>query len=158
LEIRGLCLSCPGHNELLPEQAPARSAGFRRLVFSRLKNPRVIAVTLDIPDDSVRLPSDIEMTLFRIVQEGTTNVHRHAGSRSATVRVDFEPDAVVLELADQGKGFAEELPTHSNGEIATAELGIRGMRERVKLLGSHFEISSSKQGTKVMATLPLPKA
>jgi PAS domain S-box-containing protein len=113
-----------------------------------------IKVTADMPSDLGRLPRDVELSLFRIVQECLTNIHRHSGSLTAFVRLARSRQGVTLEVTDEGKGFS------SNGESIvsgneTPGVGLRGMRERVRQLGGQFEITSNATGTHVFASLPL---
>ena len=110
-----------------------------------------LAVTLDLPDDFERMPSDSELCLFRIAQECLTNVHRHSGSTSALVRLRSTPTEVILEVSDDGKGIDGDLSEISG-------VGVRGMRERMRQLGGSLQIYSEGRGTTVHASLPsLPK-
>jgi signal transduction histidine kinase len=117
-----------------------------------------IDVELDIPSDLPRLSQETETVLFRIVQEGLTNVHRHSQSPKARIRISWRPKEIELELHDEGKGMPAgslELPLLGGGILG---VGIAGMRERVKQLGGRLEITSGKQGTTVRVILPLTKA
>ena len=78
------------------------------------------------------LPPGVDLSAYRIVQEALTNVLRHAGGASARVVVRYEPDAVELEVADDGPGPPED-PEASGGH------GLIGMRERVQLFGGELE-------------------
>lgn len=110
-----------------------------------------IAVEVDVPEDLGRLPQEVETTLFRVVQECLTNVHRHSGSPTATIRLALEGDALILEVGDQGRGFPQGLE-RSDGPVALG-VGIAGMRERVRQLGGEFEIASGEKGTTLRVTL-----
>src|SRR5581483_9851948 len=81
-----------------------------------------------------RLPSELETTVFRIVQECLTNIHRHSGSPSASIKITRDENSVTVEVQDYGKGLA---PGSGNGESGpvTPGVGIQGMRERVRQLG-----------------------
>ncbi len=111
-----------------------------------------IQVQLDMPPDIGRLPGETETTLFRIVQECLTNVHRHSMSPGAQVRLALEPEAIRLEVADQGRGLAA--PTASPGEGHELGVGVAGMKERVRQLGGLLEFDSSGTGLTVRAILP----
>ncbi len=113
-----------------------------------------IRVTSDIPSDLGRLPRDVELSLFRIVQECLTNIHRHSGSLTAFVRLARSRQGVTLEVKDEGRGFSPNGETIVSGS-ETPGVGLRGMRERVRQLGGQFEITSSGIGTLVFARLPL---
>ncbi len=107
-----------------------------------------IQVSLNLPPNMGELSRDIQLAIFRVVQESLTNIHRHSGSRSASIHLTMTPDRLTLEIADQGRGMAPVLP------ISRAGVGIYGMRERIRQLGGHCEIESSARGTTVRAILP----
>jgi signal transduction histidine kinase len=117
-----------------------------------------IQVDLDLADDFERLPQDLEMAIFRLVQESLTNVHRHSGSPVAKIRITRSADEVRVEVEDQGKG----IPVEKQSELlslGTPGVGIRGMRERLRQLGGTLKITSEGNcGTKVMALLPTKTA
>ena len=111
-----------------------------------------IGVELEMPSEFSRLSQPVEMVLFRVVQESLTNVHRHSGSKSATIRLLVHSDHVELTIQDQGKGLGGLV-----ADPATTGVGIAGMRERVRELGGKFEINSGSQGTRITVSLPLQK-
>ena len=114
-----------------------------------------IAITIELPSNFGRLPNNLELALFRVVQEAITNVHRHAGSDKATVRILSNDEELLLEVEDNGKGMSpERLATLYSG----SGVGVAGMRERVRSFGGVLDIRSSNIGTRVTATLPLPIA
>jgi len=121
-----------------------------------------IRVKLDMPADIGRLPAETETTLFRIVQECLTNVHRHSMSPVAQVRLVLDPEAIQLEIADQGRGLAAGVTsggTNHGTNGATGErhelgVGIAGMKERVRQLGGNLDLDSSEAGLTVRAFLP----
>lgn len=105
-------------------------------------------------EDIGRLSADIETTLFRIVQEALTNVHRHSGSAKAEIRIVRDPKEVKLQVSDEGKGVPPEaLEMISEG--ANLGVGVAGMRERASQLGGQLKIASSDRGTTITAILPL---
>ncbi len=93
--------------------------------------------------------------MFRIVQESLTNIHRHSGSSTALVRLTPGPSEIILEVQDQGRGITQEMKSSLSSGKSTG-VGLRGMRERVRILGGTLKIGSSKDGTSVRACLPLP--
>jgi signal transduction histidine kinase len=96
-----------------------------------------------------RLSRDLEISIFRIVQECLTNIHKHAGAKSVFISILRNADGIALSVVDDGKGLAEG---YSFG------VGLRGMEERVRQLRGSFKISSNPQGTTVAVTLPaMPK-
>ena len=103
----------------------------------------------------VRLPQDVEIAIFRAVQECLTNIHRHSGSPSCSVKLVQVGDQLRVEIKDTGRGIPQtkQLTMPSSGGV-----GLRGMQERIRQLGGTLEINSSKNGTVVIANLPLPHA
>jgi signal transduction histidine kinase len=117
-----------------------------------------IRVDLDLPDSLERLPLDAETALFRVVQEALINIHRHAGSETASIRLRCDAEALVLEIEDRGHGIpsaALNLITSCGGGVG---VGIAGMSERLQQLGGRLEIASGERGTIVLARLPREKA
>jgi signal transduction histidine kinase len=116
-----------------------------------------IEVDLDLPPGLGRLSKEMEIAIFRIVQESLANVHRHSGSKTAKVRVGREPQKVTVEIQDQGRGLSDNGNAGTNWP-AVPGVGIQGMRERVRQLGGNFEIESRQGRTTVRTTIPLPAA
>jgi signal transduction histidine kinase len=115
-----------------------------------------IKVDLDLPSDFGRLPDELEIVVFRVIQESLTNIHRHSGSLSATIRLARSETAVKFEVSDQGKGISAE----KQKELTTAKsgVGVRGMEERVRQFGGELQITSTQKGTAVVVTLPIAAA
>jgi PAS domain S-box-containing protein len=113
-----------------------------------------VAVTLQIEPDLGRLPQEYELALFRVVQECLTNIHRHAGSATALVRLSRTAEEIRLEVEDSGKGID---PT-TTAKIAAGEsvgVGMRGMQERIKLLRGRMIVDSNDSGASISITLPI---
>jgi two-component system sensor histidine kinase UhpB len=92
------------------------------------------------------LEGDVELVLYRIAQEGLTNVARHARASRVELVLDATPDAVRLSISDDGRGG-----------VVDEGAGIRGMRERALLVGADLTVSSvAGSGTRVALTVPLP--
>jgi signal transduction histidine kinase len=101
------------------------------------------------------LSQPIETALFRVVQEGLTNVHRHASATTASIRLTAIADAVALEIHDEGHGLRDPV-THNNGTLPeTLGVGIQGMRERVRQLGGTFDVEFTDTGTTVRVRVPM---
>ena len=111
-----------------------------------------IQVDLELPPDLGRLPGELELLIFRVVQESLTNIHRHSGSSSAMIRLTRSERAVEFEISDQGKG----IPQGRLGEMTVAKIGVgvRGMEERVRQFRGTLQITSSPAGTNVAAKIP----
>jgi PAS domain S-box-containing protein len=121
--------------------------------FSKRSN---IKTTFEADPEYPRLGKEVELALFRVLQESLTNVHRHSGSTTADIRLTRKDGRVVLEISDQGKGIPRELLTQSNQTwIGSMGVGLRGMNERIRQLGGELEISSSESGTVVTAGVPV---
>lgn len=113
-----------------------------------------MAIDLSISEDFGRLPADMELAIFRIVQECLTNIHRHAQSKTAQIRMARENARASIEVRDEGKGISPErlaeVQTHGSG------VGISGIRERLRQFQGEMKIESNASGTTVYATIPIP--
>jgi PAS domain S-box-containing protein len=113
-----------------------------------------VSIDADIP----RLPIDAETTLFRVVQESLTNVHRYSGSASAKIKVSKDAEEVRLEIIDYGHGTKSGTVRARLDGPAPLGVGIPGMRERLHQLGGGLTVDFAANGTRVTATLPIKKA
>ena len=112
-----------------------------------------VRAELAIGDADERLPSEVETTVYRLVQEALSNVLKHAGAQSATVIVRREGATIAVRIADDGVGFDPGVPN--------AGFGLMGMRERVELAGGDLRVGTRDAGgggTTIEATLPIPGA
>lgn len=99
-----------------------------------------------------RLPSDVELALFRIAQEALSNIERHAAARTVAVGLDFEGGGLRLLVKDDGIGFA---PDTSRRTSANQSLGIPGMAERASLIGARLVVRSRPgSGTSIDVRVP----
>jgi PAS domain S-box-containing protein len=114
-----------------------------------------VKVELDVSLGPDRLPDIVERTLFRVVQESLTNIFRHSGSESASVRIAVNSETVGLQVTDKGKGIAPSVLDALNRTGGQLGVGIRGMRERVRQLGGWLQIKSGDEGTTVLVGLPV---
>jgi two-component system, NarL family, sensor kinase len=112
-----------------------------------------LAIDLKVAENFGRPPSEMELLIFRLVQEGLTNIHRHSGSKTALIRIEREENTVHVTVEDQGTGMSPErlavIQSHGTG------VGITGMRERVRHFHGDLVIESNGSGTKVHVILPL---
>lgn len=140
------------HPPLLDERGLASAIRWYAEGFAQRSG---IRLSMDLPTEDVRLPQALETTLFRIVQESLTNIHRHAGTETAEIRLLPDAENVVLEVRDEGHGMPAASLQRCNGTAHQLGVGITGMRERVRQFGGTLEIQSASRGTTVRATLPI---
>jgi signal transduction histidine kinase len=114
-----------------------------------------IQISLDFPAAIERLDRDYELSLFRIIQECLTNIHRHSGTKTANIRIVQDDETLVLEVRDEGRGMPERL---SEIQSRGSGVGIRGMRERVLQLSGTMSIESDSSGTRIQAAIPTPRS
>jgi PAS domain S-box-containing protein len=149
VEIR--TVTCLLHPPLLDELGLASALQSYAQGFSQRTG---IQVEIKLPPDFGRLSSELETTLFRIVQEGLANVHKHSGSPLAVIHLERDPHEVRLVLQDRGHGLLEAL-RKTKGFVRFG-IGIIGMRERAEQLGGRLELNSNDNGATLTVTLPLP--
>ncbi len=136
------------HPPMLDEAGLAPTLEWYARGFSDRSN---IQATVEVDRDLGRFSQQIETTIFRIVQEALTNVHRYSGSHTVTIRAARQDGQVVVEVSDQGCGLHSTAP----GRHARLGVGVAGMRERVKQLNGVFEMESRPgRGTTVRAVFP----
>jgi PAS domain S-box-containing protein len=157
LELVGQCsreirtLSHLLHPPLLEEAGLPSSLRWYVQGFGTRSN---VEVKMELADDLGRLPTELEITLFRVVQESLTNVHRHAGAQKATIRLRRLGAEVLLEIEDDGIGIPTDVMERVRAQnAASVGVGIAGMRERLSQLGGTLELHSSPRGTVVRARL-----
>lgn len=112
-----------------------------------------IEVSLRIDEPIERLPREIEIALFRVLQEALTNVYRHAEAQSVDVRMVCHDGHVTLIVADDGRGIPPDVLARFRGGAAPG-IGLAGMRERLAEFGGEIRLDSSSEGTVVEAWIP----
>ena len=117
-----------------------------------------ITASLHTSPEASRLPQDVELALFRILQECLTNVHRHSGGRLVEVHLFQNSDLVILEVKDDGRGMPPEILRRFYERSGSAGVGLAGMCERARELGGYVDLQSGESGTTVNVTIPLLKA
>ena len=105
------------------------------------------------PDIVPGVPKEIEMTVFRIIQEALGNVYRHAESENARVEIIGQAEQIIVRVRDYGKGISPRIARMESS--ARLGVGISGMRERVRQLGGDLSITRAEPGTLVEARIPL---
>ena len=103
-----------------------------------------------------RLPPDVELALYRMAQEGLSNIQRHAQATQAMLKIEFAPEQIILTISDNGCGF--ELP-ESPAEFAPGgHFGLLGLYERAELIGAKLEIHATPEdGARLVVSLPLAR-
>lgn len=110
-----------------------------------------IKVDLQVSAGFDRLPQEMEIALFRVVQECLTNIHRHSGSPTATVRLNRATEGVEVEISDSGQGIASD---RLRGGKIVSGVGMMGIEERMRQFGGSVKVTSSENGTSVIASIP----
>jgi PAS domain S-box-containing protein len=113
-----------------------------------------IETTLDIPDNLERLPQEMEIAVFRAVQECLTNVHRHSGSASCAVKIVQDENRLRVEIRDSGCGIPK---TKQSTLSSSGGVGLRGLQERLHQLGGTLTIESGQHGTVITGILVIPR-
>jgi PAS domain S-box-containing protein len=113
-----------------------------------------IQLELELSTHVGRMSGDVELALFRVVQEALTNIQRHSGSQKAKIRIDRDP-GLILEISDRGHGGSLGRQRRKENVPSKFGVGIPSMQERVKLIGGKFEIDSTQRGTTIRVTIPL---
>ncbi|MGH9691951.1 MAG: sensor histidine kinase [Candidatus Acidiferrales bacterium] len=113
---------------------------------------------MELAPEIGRLAPNVEISIFRIVQECLTNVYRHSESKTARIKIwPSEEKILTVQVCDQGKGIPPErrIPMSLGASLGG---GVSGMRERVRELGGALEIQSDGNGTTVTAAFPIISA
>ena len=116
-----------------------------------------IETTFEVSPEFDRIPGDLELALFRVLQESLTNVHLHSGSPTATVRLLAKNRTAILQVIDEGKA-SQSINREDQAQdwMGTLGVGLRGMNERMRQLGGDLELSFAQAGSIITATVPLP--
>ena len=113
-----------------------------------------IDVKLDIREGPERLSDPIELVLFRVLQEGLTNVHRHSGAKRADVSLITSGARVILKVRDYGRGLSSDVLRNIEDEGVGCGVGLAGMKERLREIGGRLQVNSSSSGTEIVADVP----
>ncbi len=130
-----------------------------RQLVSKLEERKILKADFQVNGKERALEKHVEVTLFRIIQEGLNNIHRHAGVSEGRLRLLFSTNDLSILISDEGRGFdmaeTEEMRKTGTGN---GHFGILGMEERAKLIGASLSvISNPGEGTKIHVKLPYPK-
>jgi signal transduction histidine kinase len=113
-----------------------------------------IKVEVDIATEDTRFSRDIEIAVFRIVQEALTNIVRHSGSRIARIALRQQDEDLEVEVSDAGHGMVSDVMERMSSGKTVPGIGIAGIRERVRQLGGVFGLHSGPDGVRLVAKLP----
>jgi len=114
-----------------------------------------VHVSWDLQDNERRLPRDLELVFFRVLQETLTNIHRHSKSPRAEVQFHTSSREAMLQIRDFGVGLPSGMMA---GDDSSMGVGLKGMKERVREHRGKFEMRSSPAGTVILVTCPLGMA
>ena len=112
-------------------------------------------VRFECAENLGRFPRDIEIALFRAVQQCLVNIHHHSGSRTAEVRLSSDDGVIKMQIRDSGRGMPPEVLAKILKGGRLSGVGIAGMRERVRMLDGQFDVTSGPGGTVIDITLPV---
>jgi PAS domain S-box-containing protein len=113
-----------------------------------------IHVEMEVSPRFGRISQNVELTLFRVVQESLTNIQRHSGSRKALIRLDRNSEKITLEVRDKGRGIPGSPRTQTGAFPLGVGVGIPSMHERAKQIGGWLDIETRSSGTTVRVTIP----
>jgi two-component system CheB/CheR fusion protein len=138
------------HPPLLDEAGLVSAAQWMADGFSSRSG---IKVDFEVSPRWPRLPQNVEIALFRVIQESLNNIRKHAQAKKARIELSGDAEEVTLQISDDGKGMPQEVLTTTE-EKAPLGVGILGMKERLSQLGGTLEVSSGKKGTTIKAVVP----
>jgi signal transduction histidine kinase len=111
-----------------------------------------LAITLDMVKDFGRLTPEMELVIFRLVQECLTNIHRHSGSKTAAIRISRDAESIRVEVKDEGRGILPQRMTEINSGLSG--VGMRGIQERLRQFSGVMTIRSNGSGTSILVIVP----
>jgi two-component system, NarL family, sensor kinase len=117
-----------------------------------------VDVRVEVAEGLPRLTAEKEMAVFRVMQEGLTNVLRHSGSRTARICVSFDSEFVALLVDDEGRGIEYGRAARASTAAVVNSVGIAGMRGRLQQLGGSLKVRPLAKGTEVAAVVPIGEA
>ena len=140
------------HPPLLDEAGLASAVQWYAEGFSERSGVRL---DLDIQPELGRLPSEVEITLFRVLQEGLTNIHRHANASEAAVNIFRDEGSIQMRISDSGRGIPDERFREWREMRAPLGVGMASMLERTQEVGGTFDVESGPDGTTLTIIIPL---
>lgn len=114
---------------------------------SGVRDQRGIAVDFNVNGAAYQIPRDVELAIYRIVQEAFQNALRHSAASALVLAVSFRPEKIAVRISDDGRGF--------DPAQVKEGLGLVGIRERADAMKAHLEIDTAKDaGTRIILELP----
>lgn len=108
----------------------------------------------DVSGTPIRLPPNMEIAVYRIVQEALSNIRKHAQASRVNLQLQFQEDRLLVEVRDNGKGFNRTQTL--NSAISVGHIGLLGMKQRAEMLGGDVIIRTREgAGTSVILSLPI---
>jgi signal transduction histidine kinase len=138
------------HPPLLDELGLASAARWYAEGFAQRSGLRV---NFEPDEIASRLPKEVELSLFRVLQESLTNVHRHANAKSIDISLICRDGRAILSIQDDGRGIPREVLSRFRSGLASG-VGLAGMRERIAELEGVLDVEAKGKGTIVRAVIP----
>jgi signal transduction histidine kinase len=139
------------HPPLLDELGFSSAAKWLIQGYSRRTG---VDVSTNIPQPDDRLPLNLELTLYRVLQEALNNIHLHSSSTRAEVSVQIDPYCVTLLVRDFGQGIPSDTLAAFHADGTQTGVGLLSMKERVREQHGEFEIGSHAKGTEIVVKIP----
>jgi signal transduction histidine kinase len=124
-----------------------------RVYAEGINKRHILEVNLEVDAKPARLPPDVEIALFRVIQAALANVHHHSRSKMVTVRIVQDLEKIELEIIDQGHGFKL-----TGDGVTIGGIGLLGIQERLQFIGGRLEIETGDNGTVLRGIVPLAMA
>ena len=140
------------HPPLLDETGLAAALNW---YLDGLRERSDLDIKLNIAEDFGRLPRDLELVVFRLIQECLTNIHRHSGSKTASIQIVRGTTNITVDVRDEGRGMSAD--RLAEVQSCGSGVGIRGMRERLRQFSGNLSIESNSTGTRILVTIPIPE-
>jgi signal transduction histidine kinase len=113
-----------------------------------------LAIAANIPQPEKRMPANLELTLYRVLQEALNNIHRHSKSEKAEVSLRIDPDCVTMRVRDYGRGIPDDTLDTLRANGKQVGVGLLSMKERVREQHGELEIGSHAKGTEIVVKIP----
>lgn len=116
--------------------------------IERVRRTGILEIQVKVSEHTVYLPDDIELVIFRIIQECLNNTIKHSGAKSACIKLDYQEKTLLVKVSDNGQGFVEKKKKERSGS------GLLNIESRTKMINGSCEIISNESGTEISITIP----